>query len=162
MISEDFFKQKSIHFKSKSGSKYYYTKEGVYRYSNHWGRVANCKWKIKGITHYKNQNYYIGYANWQDFFPINSSEKMFYLDVDFSTGKAKMIKLENESESNQFLMTLDFAIKRIKEIKTLFKDYKWATYFNADLDQVREVLIKKMVHSDKPLQALKQSLKDNF
>jgi hypothetical protein len=78
MINNDFFKQKSTHFKSKSGSLYYFTDKGVYRYSNHWGRVANCRWKISGVEAYKNQNYYVGYANWLDFYSLNTSEKNFY------------------------------------------------------------------------------------
>ena len=42
--------EENIHFKSKSGSSYVYTEKGVYRYSNHWGRVANCRWKLNSIA----------------------------------------------------------------------------------------------------------------
>ena len=157
---EEFFKEKSIHFKSKSGSKYFYTEQGVYRYSNHWGRVANCRWKIKGIQNYKNQNYYYGYANWKDFYSLNSSEKEFYLDVDYSQERVTICKAE--LNTTKFLMTLNFSLKRIKEIKNIFKENKWASYINEDVDEVKTVLIKKMVSSDRPLQELKQSLRDIF
>ena len=42
-------------YKSKSKSMYFYTDEGVYRKSNHWGRVANCRWKLVTDSKYKNQ-----------------------------------------------------------------------------------------------------------
>ena len=37
-----------IDFISASGSRYVYTSEGVYRYSDHWGRVATCLWTLAG------------------------------------------------------------------------------------------------------------------
>ena len=36
-----------LQYDSKSGSKYYYSKEGMYRLSNHWGRLANSKWRLE-------------------------------------------------------------------------------------------------------------------
>jgi hypothetical protein len=65
-----------INYKSKSDSIYFYTTEGVYRKSNHWGRVANCRWKIKANQNYKNQEVIIGFAKWADFYPIDSVEKI--------------------------------------------------------------------------------------
>jgi hypothetical protein len=35
-----------LQYDSKSGSKYFYSKEGMYRWSNHWGRLANSKWRL--------------------------------------------------------------------------------------------------------------------
>lgn len=36
-------------FKSKSGSKYWYERDKVYRHSDHWGRtIASCNWLIDG------------------------------------------------------------------------------------------------------------------
>lgn len=160
LIQNDFFKQKSTHFKSKSGSLYFYTNEGVYRYSNHWGRVANCRWKISSVKDYKNQNYYIGYANWIDFFPLNTSEKNFYLEVDFLNKEVEVCcKRENDTTTN-FLMTLDLALKKLKQIKTIFKEYKWAYYFNENIDVLRKELILNLVSTQKDLHVLKQDLKN--
>lgn len=162
IIDKDFFIDKPTHYKSKSGSQYYFTELGVYRYSNHWGRVGNCSWKINNVKDYKNQNYYIGYAGWKDFFPLNSSEKLFYLKVDFSTGKAKIcIKKEHEI-SSRFLMNIDLATKRLKEIKILFKDYKWATYYSSNIELVRRQLVYKLLESDTSILELKQHLKNDF
>lgn len=162
LVSEDFFIKNKVHYKSKSGSLYFYTEKGVYRYSNHWGRVANCRWKISGIEDYKNQSYYVGYANWLDFYPLNNFEKAFYLEVDFNNGTTKIYRINESSPTNCFLMTLDFAFTRLKQIKILFKDYKWASYYNENIETLRAKLITKLVNSEKSLQELKQSLKDDF
>lgn len=162
MIQIEFFKQKSVHFKSKSGSLYFYTDEGVYRYSNHWGRVANCRWKISGVEDYKNQNHYVGYANWQDFFPLNTFEKNFYLEFDFNLKEPKIYRINESDNSAHFLMTLDCALKRLKEIKTLFKEYKWALYFNENIDVLRKELVQNLINSDEDLRVLKQNLRLKF
>jgi len=31
---------------SETGSKYWYLEEGVIRWSDHWGKVKDCKWKM--------------------------------------------------------------------------------------------------------------------
>ena len=162
MINKEFFEEKSIHFKSKSGSKYFYTNAGVYRYSNHWGRVANCRWKISGIEDYKNQNYYIGYANWVDFYSLYSSEKEFYLEVNYEKEEVIIKNSKDNNGAVPFLVTLNFALKRIKEIKMLFKEYKWAMYFNENIDVLRKELINNLINSDETLQVLKQNLKRDF
>jgi len=160
MKSESFFLENKIHYKSKSGSLYFYTSKGVYRYSNHWGRVANCRWKINGIENYKNQDRYVGYANWSDFYPLNNYDKAFYIDPNTQNGNGKIYRIKENHSTNNFLMTLEFALKRLKQIKLLFKDDRWALYFNENVEMVRSKLITKLINSDKPLQALKQSLKN--
>jgi len=160
MVDEDLFLQNKEHFKSKSGSIYFYTEEGVYRYSNHWGRVANCRWKISGIEDYKNQNYYVGYANWFNFHALNNFEKAFYLEVDVKNGKTKIYRIKESTAAIHFLMTLAMAQKRLKQIKLLFKNYKWALYYTDNVEIVRSKLVSKLINSDKPLQELKQSLKN--
>ena len=35
-------------------------------------------------------------------------------------------------------MTSEFAHQRLKQIQTLFKEYKWATYFDEDISVLRE------------------------
>ena len=35
-----------LSFKSASGSSYFYTEMGMYRLSNHWGKLANSKWRL--------------------------------------------------------------------------------------------------------------------
>ncbi len=156
--STDFFKDKSAHYQSKSGSLYIYEDEGVYRYSNHWGRVANCRWKIKEIEEYKSQNYYVGFANWSDFYPLNDTDKVFYLEVNFKTKQVKIKRLKEEENKTVFLMTSEFAHQRLKQIQTLFKEYKWAAYYEDDIDDLREILINYLISTTKTIQQLKREL----
>lgn len=46
-------------------SKYWYSKEGVYRCSDHWGDVAECKWNLNS-SHQKGETV-IGFCKWEDF-----------------------------------------------------------------------------------------------
>jgi hypothetical protein len=74
-------------FQSKSGSTYYFTEEGVYRSSNHWGRAANCRWRLisQSIAKVNNSQTRIGFAKWTDFYPNNDTDALFYIVVDFET-----------------------------------------------------------------------------
>ncbi|WP_405562330.1 hypothetical protein [Polaribacter sp. Asnod6-C07] len=153
----DFDFPENTNYKSKSESQYFYTKEGVYRKSNHWGRVANCRWKLIANDNYKNQNIVIGFAKWANFYPINSSEKLFFISVDF---KEKTAKIKSEKEIKEhILFTYSEAQKRIKQINHLFKDDKWATYFKLPIKDLRFKIISEFISSDKTLQEIKRSFK---
>ena len=67
-----------------------------------------------------------------------------------------------EDIDNFFLMTSEFAHQRLKQIQTLFKEYKWATYFDEDITVLRKKLITKLINSNKTLQVLKQDLKSEY
>ncbi len=158
MQEVNFFDEMKAHFQSKSGSYYYYTEDGVFRYSNHWGRVANCRWKIQGINQYKNQKYYVGYANWSDFYPLNSTDKVYYIEVDYQKARAVIKRIKNDKEEKHFLMTADFAHKRLKQIQMLFKEHKWASYYNTNIEELRKNIIDKLITTNKNLQELKLQL----
>ena len=162
MIDDEFFNNTSIHYKSKSGSLYFFSNEGVYRYSNHWGRVGDCRWKINGVKTYKNQNFYSGFAKWLDFYSLNSVEKNFYLKVNFEEESVNILSIAKLKNQDVYLMSLDFGLKRRKEISKLFKEYKWALHFNKNIDVIRKELITLLINTDKPLQELKRSLVSKF
>ena len=148
---------KNTHYKSKSESIYFYTNEGVYRKSNHWGRVANCRWKINANENYKNQQIGIGFAYWTDFYPINSNKKMFFINVDF-VKKIVKIKPKKENSTNH-LFSFSEANRRIKQITHLFKDNKWTYYFDLEKEDLREKVITEFINSEKKLQEIKRSFK---
>ena len=152
-VKNDFFNANETHFKSKSGSEYLYTNDGVYRYSNHWGRVANCKWRLTSDERLKNQNYYVGYAKWEDFYALNETEKQFYITVDFISKKVDFHHKETKPEA--FLFFAETAQKRITHIRKLFVDDKWANYFSTDIDELRKLIINEYINSNKSLQEIK-------
>ncbi|MCG1035625.1 hypothetical protein [Polaribacter sargassicola] len=153
---DDFNFPEDTNYKSKSNSMYFYTNEGVYRKSNHWGRVANCRWKLITNNNYKNQQIVIGFAKWTDFYPINSSEKNFFIEVDFKNKTAKI--QPKKKETKNYLFPFSEAQKKVKQIAHLFKNDKWATYFNDDIDKVKFKIISEFINSDKTLQEIKRFL----
>ena len=151
---DDFLFPEKTNYKSKSESSYFYTEEGVYRKSNHWGRVANCRWKLIAEEKYKNQTTVIGFAKWANFFPLNSKEKIFFIEVNFDN-KTTEIK-SNHKTSTPHLFSFPEAIKRKKEITHLFKETKWANYFEMEIAELRCAIISEYIHSDKKLQQIKK------
>ena len=150
-------------YKSKSESSYFYTEEGVYRKSNHWGRVANCRWKICENKNYKNQQIVIGFAKWVDFYPINSNEKLFFININFKEKTAnlqtKHTKVDKKETFTHHLFTFPEAQKRIKQITHLFKDTNWTKHFDLEIEELHFQIITKFMTSNKTLQEIKRSLK---
>ena len=152
-VNQDFFDENKVHFKSKAGSQYSYTKEGVYRFSNHWGRVANCRWRLLSDKKLKNQNYYLGFANWKDFYTLNETEKQFYISVDFDTCIVDFHHTATNSEA--FLFFAETAQKKVAQIRKLLLDDKWANYFDEDIHTLRKKIITAYINSNKTLQEVK-------
>ncbi|MDA9339738.1 hypothetical protein N9Q68_02070, partial [Polaribacter sp.] len=140
----------------KSESSYFYTEEGVYRKSNHWGRVANCRWKLIAEENYKNQTIVTGFAKWTNFFPLNSKEKIFFIEVNFDK-KTTEIKSKHKT-STAHLFTFSEVIIRKKQIMHLLKETKWAHYFEMEISELRNAIISEYIHSDKTLQHIKKEL----
>jgi hypothetical protein len=126
----------------------------VYRKSNHWGRVANCRWKLIADKNYKNQNIVIGFAKWCDFYPINSHEKIFGIRVNFDKKTAKL--QPKTATSHQHLFSYSEAQKRIKQIQHLFTNDKWAKYFDLEINELQFKIISEFVNSNKSLQEIKR------
>ena len=156
-IDADFFKENPVHFKSKADSFYSYTEKGVYRYSNHWGRVANCRWKLKANRLYKNQEMHLGFANWTEFYSMNETEKLFYIKVDYDL---KKVSFHHKMEKIYvFVFTSSEAQKRVSIIQKLLKETKWAAYFEQSIDKLRVLLITELTNSNQSIQLLKMQLK---
>jgi len=154
-VSEDFFKDNPTHFKSKSDSRYHYTSEGVFRYSDHWGRVANCRWKLLANDNYKSQENHLGFAKWSDFYAINNTEKLFYLQVDFKLKKVNFKHKEIDASDKNFLFTAQEAQKRQKHIRVLLKEDRWAKYYDQGIEELRSSIISEFISSNRTLQELK-------
>ena len=90
-------------YKSKHNSLYFFTKEGVYRKSNHWGRVASCRWKLISSSSYKNQQTVLAFAKWKDFYSLLETEKLFYISVNLKQKKQKL-KFQNQKKGQIYLL----------------------------------------------------------
>mgnify|MGYP000162123808 CR=1 FL=1 len=144
-------------FTSKSESKYYYTEKGVFRKSNHWGRVANCRWKLMSKQSYKNQREVIGYANWVDFYPILSNQKLFTISVDYTHNSAE-IKPKNPS-TIEALFSYSEAQKKVKQINHLLKYDNWTAYYNEEKSILKRKIVDEFITTSKSLVQIKSSFK---
>ena len=153
------FKDDPAHYKSKSDSLYHYTKEGVYRYADHWGRVANCRWKLSANSDYKSQKYHLGFAKWTDFCPLNDDEKAFFIEVDFKHKKVNYLHINTTDISDKHVFIAKEAQKRIGQVRILFSETKWAKYYSQDIAELRRLVILELTTTDKTLQQIKMALK---
>jgi hypothetical protein len=153
---ENFSFPENTNYKSKSESTYYYSDDGVYRKSNHWGRVANCRWTLKSTSTYKSQHIVIGFAKWTDFHPINSSEKSFSISVNFDEEKAEIQSINKDIDN--FLFNYKDAKDRVQKINHLFKNDKWLNYIEGNKESIKKRIISEIISSDKTFTEIKAAI----
>ena len=148
-----------INYKSQSGSEYIFTAEGLYRISNHWGRVANCHWRLIPLAQFKNQNIIVGFANWTDFYSNDDTSKLFFIKVDFKTNEVNFYhKLSLENQEKVILRNAKKTAKTIQTIKQVLTEINWAKYLQfEDLDVLRKAIIEELVNSEKSFLEVKKA-----
>ena len=149
-------------YKSKSGSSYYFTEEGVYRSSNHWGRAANCRWRLIATSRVKvnNSQQRIGFAKWTDFYPNNETEALFYIKVNFETA-AVMFQHKNHVnyDGKAVVRTAAETAKVIRQIKEVLETDAWAKYYDiTNIDTLRQDIVNQLCFSTLSLSEIKRNL----
>lgn len=150
---------KKVDYQSKSGSSYYFTEEGVYRLSNHWGRAANCKWRLKSTSSNSSRTK-VGYANWNAFHPDNDIEKLYFITVDLESQIVNyQHKLSSDYEEKYVLRTATETTKIIKTIRDLLSNESWAKHFpNQDIKALLKEIIEKLITTNQSLLEIKRAL----
>lgn len=144
-------------YKSKSGSSYYFTETGVYRYSNHWGRAANCKWRLQSNDKTGNRTK-LGFALWAAFHRDNDSEKLYFINIDAENNVHFQHK-DNGSHKGELLRTAPETTKRIRQIRNLLENDAWTKYYpNQNPENLKEKITKQMITTDKTIQQIKSEL----
>lgn len=128
------------HYKSKSGSAYFYSEEGVYRIANHWGRAANCRWRIESLPEAKKERLKIGFARWTDFYPNNYSDRLYVITINEDTVQFQHIQEVGET-TNKIVRSATETAKVIRKIKGLLE--KRNPYLT---DEERTNQIQKLVY----------------
>ena len=150
------------HFKSKSGSAYYFTDEGVYRSSNHWGRAANCRWRLISQSTVKINNSFtrIGFAQWTSFYPNNELDALFYIAVNFETATVTFQHRNHPSyDGKAVLRTASETAKVIRQIKEVLETDAWAKYFDTiNIDTLRRDIIDQLCFSAVSFSEIKRNL----
>ena len=147
-----------IQYDSKSGSKYYYTKAGMYRLSNHWGRLANSKWRLEPLEPETDSKFKLGYASWQSFYPDNAVEELYYLEVNYNKNTVNYQHKNNPTYDKKAILRTSFeTTKRIKQVRNLLNLTSWAKYFDYDdIDVLRKKIITDLVFTNKTLDEIKK------
>ncbi|MGO4822240.1 MULTISPECIES: hypothetical protein [unclassified Flavobacterium] len=150
----------TLQFQSKAGSSYYYTNEGMYRISNHWGRLANSKWRLIPLQPESESKYKLGFATWESFYPDNPTDKLYYLEADYINHTVNYQHKNNPSYDNKAVLRTSFdTTKKIKQIRNLFNLTSWAKYYDyEDLDKLRKEIIYQLIYTDTSLEEIKAAL----
>jgi hypothetical protein len=165
-VNVDAIKDLKLHYKSKSGSCYYFVENGVYRLSDHWSRVANCKWRLvsnsavtlSAVEVPNSNRSKLGYANWSDFYSDNNLDKIYFLEANY---ESKTVNFYHKQSSNystdKVLRSSSEITKLIKQIRTLFEETAWAKYLNEDnIDILIKEIIEELIHSNQSFQEIRR------
>jgi hypothetical protein len=133
--------------KSKSGSGYIFTEVGVYRISNHWGRAANCRWRLIADENFKSQQTKVGFAHWTDFYPNDETSKLFFIKVDLVLKDVNFHhKLSPDYEPKYVLRNASETAKTIKTIKEILTETAWAKHLTYDsIENLRKEIVHKLI-----------------
>lgn len=147
-------------YKSASGSEYYFTEVGVYRKSNHWGRAANCRWRLLPNSEYKNQKEIIGFAHWTDFYANNDTEKLFFIEVNYETNEVTFNHKNHPKYNHQLVRNASETAKRIKEIKEVLQNSTWAKYLDfCNYEEIKHKMLQELQNTNESFVILKAKLK---
>jgi hypothetical protein len=147
-----------LQFDSKSGSKYYYTNLGMYRVSNHWGRLANSKWRLEPLDPATPSKIKLGFAPWDHFYPDNALEELYYLELNFSNKTVNYQHKNNPDYDKKAILRTSYETsKRIKQVRNLLTLTSWARYFDCDdIDLLRQQIINELIFTTKTLEEIKK------
>ena len=157
-VDFDEIKEFKFNYKSKSGSSYIFTEIGVYRISNHWGRVSNCRWRLNSSTNYKNQKATVGFAKWINFLPNDEVSKLFFIKVNFETNKVDFFHKEsNDYDGKAILRNANQTSKVIQNIKIVLIEITWSKHLQfEDLDILRKEICLELINSEQSLVEIKR------
>ena len=150
----------TLSYKSDSGSSYFYTDVGMYRLSNHWGKLANSKWRLVALQPESASKTKLGFALWNDFYPDNNYDLLYYLEADFENNVITYQHKNNPNyDKKSILRTALETTKRIKQARNILNLSNWAKHFNYDsLKELRYKIINELIFSDKTLEEIKKHI----
>jgi hypothetical protein len=159
-VKMESIKKLQSQYESKSGSCYYYSKNGMFRLSNHWGRLANSKWRLVPLQQETESKTKLGFATWNDFYPDNAVDELYYIEANFELQTANYQHKKNPNQDKKAILRTSFeTTKRLKQIRNLFNLTSWAKYFDyEDLDLLRKEIINELIYTNKTLDEIKREL----
>ena len=156
--SFDEIKDTKHNYVSQSGSKYIFLPDGLYRISNHWGRVANCRWRLNTLDK-KSQVEKLGYASWDSFYPNDENFNIFYIAFDeVSNTYTFKHKFETNENSNLIFRNASQTAKVLKDLKEVCETTAWAKHLQyEDYELLKQKVIYDLIHSTKSFLEIKRN-----
>jgi hypothetical protein len=147
-------------FTSSSGSAYYYTPEGVYRVSNHWGKLAHSKWRIIPINPLKINKIQCGFAFWNQFYPDEPLQKTYFIQVDYTHNEVFYRHKNHPDYHPQYILrTAKETQKRIKQIKNILLLNNWYTYYtDVSKEHLQKEIIRLLITTSNTLEQIKKTV----
>lgn len=139
------------HYTSKSQSAYYYTDDGVYRKSNHWGRAAKCRWVLKaGDQLYVSKGRErIGFALWANFYENSETTKAYFIKVDFENKQVTYAHKSEDISAEAKYRTAKQTQKIIQKVKRILQSDSWTKYYDfSDIEVQRKELVLALINKD--------------
>lgn len=144
------------HYISKHGSQYFFTDEGVYRYSNHWGRVGNCRWRLDGID-FKQQTAFWGFCSWDKFFKNNDVDSIFYIE-QVGENQFTYNHIKNSDNANIVCRSANDTAKIIKKLHEICTETVWAKHLKyEDFSELQAYFIKELITTRKTFNDIKRA-----
>ena len=146
-----------LQYTSKSGSRYYFTEEGVYRVANHWGRAANCKWRLETQGPKRYSGNVVGYAPWTAFLPDNDTDCLYAIEIDFDLRTAHYYHKDSKvfPESTVF-RTAPETLKRLKIVRQHLIEDNWLRYYEGNPTTLRQQILTEWNTSHASLEGIKR------
>ena len=130
----------------------------MYRLSNHWGRLANSKWRLKPMEPESDSKTKLGFAPWPQFYPDNAVEELYYLEMNYDKNIVNYQHKNNPDYDGKAILRTSFeTTKKIKQIRNLLTLTSWAKYYEYDdLDVLRKEIIDELIFTTKTLEEIKR------
>ena len=158
-VDLDLIKNLKPSYQSEAGSKYFYNETGMYRLSNHWGRLANSKWRLIAAAIETESKFKLGFANYASFYPDNDVDAIYYLEYNPKDATINYNHKKNpEFDEKAVLRTTTETRKRVKQARNILTLTNWAKYYETDLDVLRLKVIDALIFTNKTLDEIKRSL----
>lgn len=158
LIDESFIQGKTPDYKSSTGSAYYFDQDGLARYSNHWGRAANCRWRLVKEDK-NNKGFFLGYARWQDFYPNDEKLDYFAIVYDKQNNTVDFAHKQQVLDQSIVLRNASQTSKRIVKIKQILQDDSWYKYLeDIDFEVAKDFVIDQLINSKDDFVVIKRKL----
>ncbi len=157
-VGAEAIRELKLSYQSASGSQYYFTEEGVYRVSNHWGRAANCKWRLQSNEAFSEHRTKIGFARWDWFYRDNDFEKLYFISFDAASGQVHYAHKDSPKFQPHFVLrTSAQTTQIIKSIRQLLTTDAWAKHLNhQNIDDLRSQIMEQLITTELSLTEIKR------